>query len=216
MATNFYVDWHQNRTEQTLIEDLTIEAIKMYGMDVYYMPRETLERDNIFGEDIRHLFSDNYLIEMYFESVDGFEGEGNILAKFGMQIKDTATLVVAKRRFEETIWGKTRPMEGDLIFVPMSNSILEINFVEHENPFYQLGKLHTYKLTCELFTYSHEEFKTGKPHIDRILDDFSPETMLDAGDNKDIQNESDPLVIEEGNPKDDFENIDDDDPFGGL
>lgn len=198
------------------MENLTVEAIRMYGHDVFYMPRETLERDGIFGEDIRSLFSDNYMLEMYIESIDGFEGDGNILANFGMQIKDTATLVVAKRRFEETIWGKERPLEGDLIYFPLSHSILEINFVEHENPFYQLGKLHTYKLTCELFTYSHEEFDTGKPCIDNINRDFDSAVQIDSADNADVQQESDEITIIDPNPKDDFLNINDDDPFGGL
>jgi hypothetical protein len=216
MATNFYIDNYQNKSEQHLIEDLTIESIKFYGHDVYYLPRTTLERDGVFGEDIRTLFKDDYLIEMYIESVDGFEGEGNILAKFGMQIKDTATLVVSKKRFQETVWNQTRPVEGDLIYFPLSNSILEINFVEHENPFYQIGKLYTYKLTCELFTYSHEDFETGKPHIDKISNVYTEENIIDTADNKDIENEGDPLIIETENPKDDFLNINDNDPFGGL
>jgi hypothetical protein len=216
LPTNFYFDHYQQRSEQNLYEDLTIEAIKQRGMDVFYLPRETLERDNIFGEDIRSLFSDNYMLEMYLETVDGFDGDGNILAKFGMQVKDSATLIVSKRRFQETIWGKVRPLEGDLIFMPLSNSIFEINFVEHENPFYQTGKLFTYKLTVELFTYSHETFDTGKTCIDDINDDFAPDVQLDAEDNEDIQIESDQHVVESPNPKDDFQNIDDDDPFGGL
>lgn len=216
MPTNFYLDAYQNKSEQNLYDDLTVEAIKMYGMDVFYMPRETLERDNIFGEDIKSAFSDNYMIEMYLDSVDGFEGDGNILAKFGMQVKDSATLIVSKRRFQETIWGQVRPVEGDLIFVPLSNSIFEINFVEHENPFYQVGKLFTYKLTVELFTYSHEAFDTGKTCIDNINDDYDPSIQIDSADNEDIQTESDIHTVEENNPKDTFENIDDADPFGGL
>ena len=128
MATNFYLDHYQNKSEQNLIEDLTIEAIKFHGMDVIYLPRETFERDNIFGEDIRTLFSNKYLIEMYFETVDGFEGDGNFLSNFGMQIKDTASLVVSKRRFQEIVWDNLRPMEGDLIYCPLANAIFEINF----------------------------------------------------------------------------------------
>jgi hypothetical protein len=184
---------------------------------MFYLPRETIERDNLFGEDIKSKFSDNYMLEMYIESVDGFEGEGNILAKFGMQIKDTATFILSKRRFEETIIGASRPMEGDLIYVPMSNSIFEINFVEHENPFYQLGRLHTYKLTVELFTYSHEEFDTGTSCIDSITDIYSGEEGILNSDNIDIENESN-VVVDEPNkhPKDDFTNFDDNNPFGGL
>lgn len=193
-------------------------------MDVIYLPRETLERDNIFGEDIRAKFQDDYLIEMYFDSVDGFEGDGNFLANFGMQIKDTATLVVSKRRFEETISNKIRPMEGDLIYFPLANAIFEVNFVEHENPFYQLGKLYTYKLTVELFTYNNEEFNTGDPTIDSIMDDFSIEKEIEPADNEELQVEADIIVIEHEpsqpiereNPKADFLNFDEDDPFNGM
>lgn len=194
MATNFYFDHFQNRTEQNLIEDLTIEAIKMYGVDMIYMPRDTIERDDIFGEDIISKFDANYMLEMYVETVDGFEGGQDVLAKFGLQIVDQATFVVSKRRFEETVFGKVRPMEGDLIYFPLSNSIFEVNHVEHENPFYQLGKLHTYKLTVELFTYSHEKFDTGFDEIDRVNDDRDAGSEVERGDNIDIQIEADEVL----------------------
>lgn len=194
MPTNHYFEQHTFQPEQNLIEDLTIEAIKIYGMDFVYMPRETLERDDLFGEDIRTKFDDNFMLEMYLETVDGFQGSQEILAKFGMQVVDTATLIVSKRRFEETIWNKERPMEGDLLYFPMSNGIFEINYVEHENPFYQLGKLHSYQLTIELFTHSHETFDTGKPNIDRISDDRSQESELDRADNDTIENEKQSII----------------------
>jgi hypothetical protein len=216
MATNFYLDHYQNKSEQNLIEDLTIESIKFHGMDVIYIPRETFERDNIFGEDIRTKFGSNYMIEMYFESVDGFEGDGDFLSAFGMQIKDTASVVVSKRRFQEVVYGKTRPMEGDLIYLPLSNGLFEINYVEHENPFYQLGKLYTYKLTIELFTHSNEEFDTGQPNIDSIMIDHGLGKEIDPADNKDIQIEADEIVIESGNPKEEFLNFNELDPFDGL
>jgi len=190
MPTNLYFDHYQNRTEQNLIEDLTIEAIKMYGVDVIYMPRDTISRDDIFGEDIVTKFNDNYMIEMYLETVDGFGGDGDFLAKFGLQIKDTATFVLSKRRFQETIFGKQRPLEGDLIYFPLTNSIFEINHVEHENPFYQIGKLHSYSLSCELFTFSHEDFETGRTDIDRVATDNSPELLDAMGDSGDIDIEA--------------------------
>lgn len=221
MATNHYFDQYQNNPEQRLIEDLTIEAIKIYGHDFIYMPRETLERDDIFGEDIRSLFSDNYMIEMYIETVDGFAGQQEVLAKFGMQIVDQATLILSKKRFEETIWDKVRPMEGDLIYFPMSNGIFEINYVEHENPFYQLGKLHSYKLTIELFTHSHEDFDTGKKNIDRISTDHSQENELAAFDNDEIDVEKQSVIDQFGasekihiqREQDDF---DEGNPFGDI
>lgn len=197
MATNFYVDEYRNRTEQTLIEDLTIEAIKMYGIDIIYLPRETIERDDIFGEDIQTKFEANHMVEVYLETVDGFEGGQDVLQKFGLQIVDQATLVIAKRRFQETIHGQVRPNEGDLIYYPISNSLFEINHVEHESPFYQLGKLHTYKLTVELFTHSHEEFDTGFNEIDRISDDRDPTANIERADNVEIQIEADEILDKE-------------------
>lgn len=187
------MDHFQNRTEQTLIEDLTIEAIKMYGVDMIYMPRETIERDEIYGEDIISKFDANYMIEMYVETVDDFGGQ-DVLAKFGLQIVDQATFILSKRRFEETVHSKVRPMEGDLIYFPLSNSIFEINHVEHENPFYQLGKLHTYKLTVELFTHSHEEFNTGFDEIDSVNIERDVEETIKRADNIEIQEEADGIL----------------------
>ena len=220
MATNFYLDHYQNRSEQNLIEDLTIESIKMYGVDMIYMPRETIERDDIFGEDIITKFDSNYMIELYVETVDGFEGGQDVLAKFGLQIVDQATFILAKRRFEEVITDKVRPMEGDLIYFPLSNSVFEVNHVEHENPFYQVGKLFTYKLTVELFSHSHEDFETGIDNIDRISDDHSPESEIERADNIEIQIEADDVLI--GDDEANYPNVADDNgfnpenPFGGF
>lgn len=205
MATNHYVDHYQNRTEQTLVEDLTIEAIKFYGVDVIYMPRESLERDDIFGEDIRTKFDDNHMIEMYLQSVDGWEGEGDFLAKFGLVIKNSATFIMARRRFEEVIPHKERPLEGDLIYFPLSNSVFEIKYVDHENPFYQIGKLHTYSLQCELFVYSHEEFETGHQVIDNIVPENDNDINIAVADNDEIQDETLTTVdFTEDNPFGDF------------
>lgn len=221
MATNFYFDFFHNRTEQNLIEDLTIEAIKIYGHDMIYLPRETLERDPIFGEDIITKFKENKLLEMYIESVDGFEGGQDVLAKFGLQITDQASFMVSKRRFQETFPNMVRPLEGDLIYFPLSNSMFEINHVEHENIFYQIGKLYSYRLTVEAFTYSHENFETGNEYIDSIDTDRAPEKELDRADNQDIQKEFNEIKIETGDDND-YPTVDDDhgfnedDPFGGY
>lgn len=220
MATNFYMDHFQNRTEQTLIEDLTIESIKMYGVDMIYMPRDIIERDEIFGEDIITKFDSKYMLEMYVETVDGFEGGQDVLAKFGLQIVDQATFILAKRRFEETVTDQKRPMEGDLIYFPLSNSIFEINHVEHENPFYQLGKLHTYKLTVELFTYSHEQFDTGVDNIDSVSTDHFHDVEIERADNTAIQDEADASF--DKTESSNYPNVADDslfnsnDPFGGF
>ena len=171
MRNPFFKD--SNR-EQDLVEQLTVETIKSMGRDMVYIPRTLVNKDDLFGEDSISKFDDGYPVEMYVQSVDGFEGEGDILSTFGIQIKDKINLVVSKRRFEESVGvyaDITRPKEGDLIFFPLSNTLFEINFVEHENPFYQLGKLYTYLLSCEVFTYSQEDIDTGFSNIDKIETD---------------------------------------------
>jgi len=157
--------------EQNVLEDLTIETIKAMGKDMVYIPRILVNEDKLFGEDLISKFDDGYQLEMYIQSVDGFEGEGDILSKFGLEIRDRVELLVSKKRFEQAVGdyeSVTRPKEGDLIFFPLSKTLFEINFVEHENPFYQLGKLYTYKLSCEVFTYSQEEIDTGYTDIDTV------------------------------------------------
>lgn len=150
----------------------------MYGIDVYYIPRTMVNLDNIMNEDIGSVFGNAYMIEMYLEDTDGYGGEGTIMSKFGLEIRDTSNWVVSKRRWEqfvgdnETTIINGRPNEGDLIFIPFSNSFHEIKFVEHEKPFYQLGNLHTYQLQCEAFEFSHEDFKTGVEEIDAIEDTY--------------------------------------------
>jgi hypothetical protein len=171
MATNPFFN-QKFPAEQLLVEDITIEMIRMMGQDMIYVPREMLLEDSIFGEAGKYEFKDAYPIEMYIESVNGFEGEGDVLSKFGIQVKDKVSLVVAKKRFEKEISEKrpeiTRPREGDLIYFPLSNGLFEINFAEHENPFYAIGKLYVYKLTCELFTYDHSNMTTGVTEIDNL------------------------------------------------
>ena len=172
MARNPYFKDYSG--EQNIVEDLTIETIQTMGRDMVYIPRTLVNEDKLFGEDTTSKFDDGYEIEMYIQSVDGFEGEGDVLSKFGIQIKDRLELVVSRKRFEEAVGSYeniTRPKEGDLIFFPLSNTIFEINFVEHENPFYSLGKLFTYKLSCEVFTYSEEVIDTGYSDIDKVEDE---------------------------------------------
>jgi hypothetical protein len=172
MARNPYFKEYSG--EQTLTDDVTIEIIKMMGKDMVYIPRTLVNVDTLFGEDDISKFDDGYTIEMYIESVNGFSGRGDVLSKFGIEIKDNVELVVSRKRFEDAVGtyeNITRPREGDLIYFPLSKTVFEINFVEHENPFYQLGKLFTYKLSCETFTYSHEEIDTGISDIDKVETD---------------------------------------------
>lgn len=172
MPTNVYFS-SKHRPEQNLYEDLVIESLKMYGQDVMYLPRQLVTRDDILNEDYSK-FTDAYTIEMYIETSDAFGGEGDLLGKFGLEIRDQATFVVSRRRWEQLvgIWNNSinsvRPTEGDLIYLPMSNSLFEVRFVEHEQPFYQLQNLPVYKLQCELYEYGGEEIETGIDEIDAI------------------------------------------------
>jgi len=165
--------------EQVLIEDLIIESIRIYGMEVFYMPRTIVNEDLLFSEDTLSTFDTAYPIEMYIKSVDGFEGDGDFLSKFGLEIRDAVTLTVARRRFSEemedieTTKDIGRPAEGDLIYLPLNGKIFEVKFVEHESIFYQMGSLQVYDLRCELFEYSHEQLNTGIDVIDSIETAYS-------------------------------------------
>lgn len=177
MATNVYFS-QKVKTEQNLYEDLIIESLKMYGQDVLYLPRQLITRDEILNEDYSK-YTDSYTIEMYIETTEGFAGEGDLLGKFGVEIRDQATFVVSRKRWENLVGfynnsiNDERPSEGDLIYLPLSNSLFEIRFVEHEQPFYQISNLPTYKLQCELFEYSQEELETGVREIDEMQERFS-------------------------------------------
>jgi len=131
---------NQVKSEQDLYEDLIIESLQIYGQDIVYIPRSEISRDEILNESYSK-FEDAYTVEMYIENQEGFEGDGDLLAKFGLEIRDQATFIVAKRRWDKQVskWTNSiRPLEGDLLFLPLSNSLFEIKFVEHEQPFYQL------------------------------------------------------------------------------
>lgn len=173
MAKNRYFT-EKYGNEQRLYEDIIIESLKIYGQDVYYIPRELVNEDRIFGEDVPSRFSNAYKIEMYIENVEGFDGEGDLFTKFGVEIRDQATFIVAKKRWSWIVGQVTnainseRPLEGDLIYMPLSNKIFQIMHVEHEQPFYQLANLPTYKLRCELFEYNDEDFDTGIDNIDGV------------------------------------------------
>lgn len=197
MVTNLYFNNVGASSEQFLIEDLIIESIKIYGQDVVYLPREIINRDFVFNEDSVSKYQDNYLIEMYVRNVDGFEGEGDFLSKFGVEVRDQITFTVAQRRFEEDIGAyesTVRPNEGDIIYFPLNGNYYEVKFVEHEAIFYQLGELQTYDLRCELFEYSGEEFNTGDTDLDFIEDDNLINTLFYAIQTQDGEN----LGIETG------------------
>ena len=176
MPTNTHFN-HAVNTEQHLYEDIVVESLRIYGHECYYLPRNVVEEDTILGEDIQSTYGDAYSVEMYIENVEGFEGEGDLFSKFGVQVRDQATFVISLRTWERFISldgnlaTSLRPNEGDIIFFPMSGSVFEIKFVEHENPFYQVGKLFVFKMQCELFEYSGEDFDTGIESIDIVEDE---------------------------------------------
>lgn len=176
MATNFYFSNFSNSMEQNLIEDLIIESIRIYGFDVWYIPRTIVAKDELLNEDDLSTFKSAYMIEAYIKNVDGFGGDGDFLSKFGLQINDTMTLTIAMRKFAEDVGlydSEVRPNEGDLIYFPLNRKIFEVKFVEHEAIFYQMGKLQTYDLRCELFEYSQERFNTGVEEIDTLLTKYT-------------------------------------------
>ena len=178
MATNPYFS-QSVRSEQNLYEDIVIESLKLYGQDIYYLPRDIVNEDRILGDDVPSRFNSSYKIEMYIENVDGFDGEGDLFTKFGVEIRDQATFVVSRRRWNQTIQRYdneitiARPAEGDLLYIPFSSKLFQITHVEHEMPFYQLANLPTYKLRCELFEYNDEDFDTNVDLIDDIQDDYA-------------------------------------------
>tara|TARA_Y100000022_G_scaffold67594_1_gene58112 strand:+ start:1075 stop:1941 length:867 start_codon:yes stop_codon:yes gene_type:complete len=178
MATNSY--FTQGTTgEQDLIGDLVVEQIKMFGKDVYYLPRTLVNEDTVFSEDNLSKFESAYQIEAYIETVNGFGGDGDLFSKFGVRISDQVTFIISRTRFTEAVDDNAqlivegRPNEGDLIYFPLANKLFKIMYVEHEQPFYQLGKIHVWGLKCELFEFGDEQIDTGVAEIDVIEQDFS-------------------------------------------
>jgi len=167
MATNKYFNQYNHTNSQSLVEDIVIETIKYAGIDCYYIPRTISDSfDEVLGEDELSEFNQKFPIEMFVETIDGFEGDGDFISKFGLEIRDTITLNVSKKRFLEECTKNdildsddnlyVRPLEGDLVYFPFNKGLFEIKFVEHEQPFYQLGKNYIFTLKTELFTSSHE------------------------------------------------------------
>ena len=249
MATNQYFNNFAYAREQDLVEDLTIEAIKIYGHNVKYLPKTISGIDHLFGEDKLLKYETAADVEMYIKNVEGFEGEGEFMSKFGVQLNDQLTLTVARKRFDQIRTEKlttevgynylqesantdapsrqfltgnnetesiiletgttgvnsysitaNRPQEGDLVFFPLVNKIFEIKYVEHEDIFYQTGRLQSYDLRCELFKYSSEQIRTGNTSIDSVetdgtLDTLLYQMLLEDGDNL-LEEEGDSIIQE--------------------
>jgi len=182
MPTNVYFSTGTT-SEQRLYEDLIIEQLKIYGQDVYYLPRKIANKDTIFGEDPASSFDDSYIIEMYVDNTDGYMGEQEIIKKFGLELRDDIKFTVSKLRWEALISNNSdlqntlRPNEGDLVYFPTTKAFFEIQFVEHEQPFYQQSALPVYKLSCTKWEYSSERIDTGITEIDATEDALSTDTM---------------------------------------
>jgi hypothetical protein len=176
MATNAYFRNIDNSYEQNLIDDLVIESIQMYGVDVKYVSRNNANIDPLLNEDDIPTFDAYYDFEVYIKNVDGFEGEGDFLSKFGLQIRDSITFSVAIRTFERFVTRENdkriRPIAGEVIFLPLNNKLYKIQHVEHESVFYQSGALQVYDMRCELMEFSGEQFDTGIYEIDHFFDDI--------------------------------------------
>jgi hypothetical protein len=175
MATSVYFSGAV-KSEQDLYEDLVTESIKIFGQDIVYLPREQIAEDDLLNETWNQ-YTQAYPIEMWLENVEAFEGDGNLLGKFGLEIRDQANFVVSKRRWENAVGSlstspiskpRYAPKEGDLIYMTMTQRLFEIKYVEPKSPFYQLAKLPSYTLTAELFEYNDQHFDTGWDEIDQI------------------------------------------------
>jgi len=172
-----------NQAEKTLYEDLIIESLKIYGHDIYYLPRTLVNRDLILGEDTSSKFDDSYLIEMYFETTEGFAGQRELINKFGLEIREDTTFVISKRSWRTQVGNPAttivndRPNEGDVLYFPLMNSFFEIQFVEDQEPLFQLGSLPVYKLRVTRWEYSSEQLNTGIAEIDSVETKFSLDTL---------------------------------------
>ena len=167
------------KSEKELYEDLIIESVQVYGFDMQYLPRHIVSQDMLLNEDTETRFDNAFDIEMYIESVDGYEGDGVLMSKFGLEIRNQLKIAVSRRRWEQGIgkWNKGynnyRPSEGDLVYIPGINGLFEIKYVDLESPFHQLNNLPVYKMTLQLFEYRGEDLNTGNAQIDAVQNQSS-------------------------------------------
>lgn len=176
---NFY-----SANEQKLVDDLVVESIRMYAHGMYYLPKKLNNFDDIYGEDAISSYVSSFLIDIYIRSFDSYQGDGVFLSKFNLEIRDTVTVSVAKRTFEETVtdFDNTivRPREGDLIYMPVDGRIYQITFVSKTPVFYQFGAFQFYEMTLEMFEHSSEVFNTGLAFIDQIYTNTNqPQDLID-------------------------------------
>ena len=185
MPTNVYFN-PGLLSEQRLYEDMIEESLRIYGQDIYYIPRNLKNLDSVLNDAIASEFNQAYFIEMYINE-GGYTGEGTIMSKFGLEIRDQANFVVSRRRWENFIGRENstmiggRPNEGDLLYIPLSGTFMEIKFVEHEAAFYQLANIFVYELHCETWEYSGEKFNTGLDILDSIENIYAANQTLNLG-----------------------------------
>jgi hypothetical protein len=181
VASNKYFNLYHQKQEQKLVNDLVEEAIKIHAIDAVYIPRQIEKIDSTFREDPLSYFNDYHHIEVYIKNSDGFEGDGDIFRKFGVEIKNQITFTISRNSFVKT-FGKEleRPREGDLIYLPMSTAddLYEIRFVKEDSVFYNLGEFYTYDIQCEVFTAQDESISTGIEEVDDIGNDMSELFLL--------------------------------------
>lgn len=198
--TNLYFNKWAHFGEQNLIEDLVTESIKMYGIECGYLAKKYSSDgyDDLYTEEDRPIFDDHADIAMYIVNVEGFQGEGDFISKFGLEIRDQMNLAVARRQFDNEIQTKfniERPREGDLIYFPINTKIYEIKFVEHEPVFYQMGALQFYQIKVELFEYSNEVFRTGIATVDEVMTKHSTDIYVDV---EMLTEKDEPIFTEDG------------------
>ena len=195
MATNFFFNNFQSSQEQLLLENLIIESIKIYGQDMYYIPRKLNNYDDVYGSDDQSSYENAYMIEMYIKSIDGFSGDGEFMSKFGIEIRDRVVFSMSQRIFNEevgTFTSQTRPNEGDLIYFTLNKKCFQVKYVNKFEMFYQLGALQTWEVICELFEYSGETINTGISEIDILQKKFDSNQY-----NWSIKNEAGAVLLDE-------------------
>ena len=210
-VSNFFFNNYMSSQEQQLLNNLVVEATNIHGLDCYYVPRNINNKDKLYYTDDQSSYTNAYMVALYVENVDGFQGDGNLMSKFGLEIRDQIVLSIPITSFNSEIGAYTsqiRPNEGDVIFFPFNKKCFQIKYVDKFEMFFMLGKVYTYRLTCELFEYSNETFNTGIADIDAIQTNFSTNildwSLLDESGQPVLTEDSDYIVSE----KYDLETID--------
>lgn len=197
MAVNRHFNHITQSNEQDIIEDMVVEVIQMRGMDLKYIERDTNGApDYMYSESPLQQYSNAFDIEALLEKVDGFDS-AMIISDFGLELSQTATYSISIKRFKEEAPSLVYPRKGDLLYVPVTNSLLEIKDVKDDDPFYQLGKNHVYTIECQLYEYNQEDFNTGDSVVDSLLDDLDTTLDIDNdefADNNEIETEADDML----------------------